>query len=281
MTMRIPIEDFFEDIIAKTMRGRGISETQLAAVTGENPDTLRRLCRGDFCDETALRKVAEALNLDPNALIVSASQAWYPRTVELDGLEIFNTPYRDMRVNAFLVWDSDTKEAACFDSGTDSAPIKAMAEELGLRLRQIFITHTHNDHIADLDRLRSGAAVDGDDVRVFSNQREPWPGSETFAEGDEFSIGQLSVVTLTTSGHSVGGTTYFIQGLARPVAIVGDAMFAGSMGGGMVSFDDAWKNNREKILTLPDDTVICPGHGPMSSVGEEKRHNPFFAEEFT
>lgn len=48
----------------------------------------------------------------------------------------------------------------------------------------------------------------------------------------------------------------------------------------MVSFEDAWNNNREKILTLPDETIICPGHGPMSSVGEEKRNNPFFAGEF-
>ena len=66
-------------------------------------------------------------------------------------------------------------------------------------------------------------------------------------------------------------------GLARPIAIVGDSLFAGSMGGGNVSYNDAVKNNLEKILTLPDDTIICPGHGPMTSVGEEKKHNPFFA----
>jgi len=88
------------------------------------------------------------------------------------------------------------------------------------------------------------------------------------------------VKSYTTSGHSVGGTTYLIEGLERPIAVVGDAMFAGSMGGGMVSFPDAWKNNREKILTLPDETILCPGHGPMTSVGEEKRNNPFFAAEF-
>jgi len=69
-------------------------------------------------------------------------------------------------------------------------------------------------------------------------------------------------------------------GLARPVAIVGDSMFAGSMGGGSVSYKDAVQNNFEKILTLPDDTIICPGHGPMTSVGEEKKHNPFFAGRF-
>jgi glyoxylase-like metal-dependent hydrolase (beta-lactamase superfamily II) len=67
-----------------------------------------------------------------------------------------------------------------------------------------------------------------------------------------------------------------IDGLARPVAIVGDAIFAGSMGGGGVDYGAALKTNRAEILTLPDDTVICPGHGPLTSVGGQKIHNPFF-----
>ena len=71
-----------------------------------------------------------------------------------------------------------------------------------------------------------------------------------------------------------------VNGLARPIAIVGDSLFAGSMGGGTVSYPDAVQNNLAKILTLPDDTIICPGHGPMTSVGEEKKHNPFFAARF-
>jgi glyoxylase-like metal-dependent hydrolase (beta-lactamase superfamily II) len=61
------------------------------------------------------------------------------------------------------------------------------------------------------------------------------------------------------------------------MAIVGDSLFAGSMGGGNVSYQDALGNNLEKILTLSDDTIICPGHGPMTTVIEEKRHNAFFA----
>jgi hydroxyacylglutathione hydrolase len=65
--------------------------------------------------------------------------------------------------------------------------------------------------------------------------------------------------------------------LPRPIAVVGDSIFAGSMGGGNVSYKEAIKNNVEKILTLPDETIICPGHGPMTTVGEEKAHNPFFA----
>ena len=72
--------------------------------------------------------------------------------------------------------------------------------------------------------------------------------------------------------------TYLIKGLERTVAIVGDAIFAGSMGGGMVSYDDALRTNKEKILSLSEDTILCPGHGPMTTISEEKANNPFFPE---
>ncbi|MEM1442763.1 MAG: MBL fold metallo-hydrolase [Verrucomicrobiota bacterium] len=276
MTATIPIEDFFEDIIAKSMRGRHVSISELAESTGVATDILDRLLRGEFCDEPALLKVATALHLDPQALTMSASKVWSPRPVSIDGLTQFNTPYRDMRVNAFLIWDPASMSGAAFDTGTDSTLISEKATELGVSIKQIFLTHTHNDHIADLDRLR----IASEEAIAYSNELEPWPATENFSEGTGFTIGDLRVSTLTTSGHSPGGTTYFIEGLERPVAVVGDAMFAGSMGGGMISFEDAWRNNREKILTLPDDTILCPGHGPMTSVGEEKRNNPFFAAEF-
>lgn len=274
----IPIEDFFEDIIAKTMRGRGITEAELASKTGEPADLLHRLCRGEFCDESALPKVARALGLDQDALVVSASKAWYPKPVAIDGLAIFNTPYRDMRVNAFLIWDPETKKAACFDTGTDCSELVEKGAAEDLTIESIFITHTHNDHIADLPRLKKKLAEQVKEI--YSNKKEPYPSTQTFVAGDQFSIGNLKVDTHTTSGHSVGGTTYVISGLERPIAVVGDAIFAGSMGGGIVSFEDAWQNNLKKILTLADETIICPGHGPMSSVGEEKKHNPFFAGEF-
>ena len=91
-------------------------------------------------------------------------------------------------------------------------------------------------------------------------------------------IDSLSIKAKHTHGHSVGGMTYLIEGLAKPVAVVGDAIFAGSMGGGMVSYEDALLTNREKIMSLPDDTILCPGHGPLTTVGEEMQNNPFFPE---
>jgi len=115
-------------------------------------------------------------------------------------------------------------------------------------------------------------------VRVVVNGREPVAGAERFDVGANFSIGGLKVGTRSTRGHSPAGTTYVIEGLSRPIAIVGDAIFAQSMGGGVISFHDALATNRSEIFTLSDETVVCPGHGPMSSVGEEKAHNPFFPE---
>ena len=70
----------------------------------------------------------------------------------------------------------------------------------------------------------------------------------------------------------------FLNGLSKPVAIVGDAIFAGSMGGGKISYADALRTNREKIMSLSDETILCPGHGPLTTVMEEKCNNPFFPE---
>ena len=128
-----------------------------------------------------------------------------------------------------------------------------------------------HDHIFDLDRLKEKTGA-----TAYVSQREPIDGAETFADGKTFMIGSIKVETRRTSGHARGGITYFITGLQKPLAIVGDALFAGSMGGGMVNFDEALKTTRENILSLPDETIVCSGHGPLTTVGEEKIHNPFF-----
>ena len=273
--MNIPIEDFFEDILGKAMRGLGIQAQQLSEITGVSVETIQKLAEGQITDENALRSLASALELDPDALVISAKKEWYPQPVDLDGLQQFNTPWHDMLVNAFLVWDPKTRIAAAFDTGTDANKILSTAKALDLKIESIFITHTHGDHIADLETLITGC---GTETPTYANRLESLPNVVEFDEGTAFAIGNLRVHTFTTSGHSIGGTTYLVEGLEQPIAIVGDAMFAGSMGGGQISFTDALENNRNKILTLPDETILCPGHGPMSTIAEEKAHNPFFPE---
>jgi glyoxylase-like metal-dependent hydrolase (beta-lactamase superfamily II) len=113
---------------------------------------------------------------------------------------------------------------------------------------------------------------------VFASRREPVPGAELIEPGAEFRFSDLRINARLTRGHSPGGLTYVVRGLDRLVAVVGDALFAGSMGGGGVSWADALATNRREIFTFPDDTLVCPGHGPMTTVGQEKAHNPFYPE---
>jgi len=274
----IELEDFFEDVIGKTLRGTGMADGVLSFLTNVSTGDIAKLKDGDF-DEAAVRAVAPALGLDADSLVELANRSWRPEAVELDGLRQFNTvfdpdPDDMMTVNSYLVWDPQTKEAALFDTGADADTALAAVKELGLELKTLFITHSHIDHI--IDREKVIAAHPG--IRVLVNGKEPVAGAERFSAGDTFSIGTLRVTTRLTWGHSPAGTTYVVHGLARQVGIVGDAIFAQSMGGGVVSFHDAIATNREQIFTLEDQTILCPGHGPMTSVGEEKAHNPFFPE---
>lgn len=268
---KIAIEDYFEDILGKALRGLGLSEQDLCARAGIFPRALRSLMEG-VVDEAALRKVAPCLNLDAGKLVVSANKSWYPEAEAPEGLACVNTPYHDMRVNAYVVWDPASRRAALFDTGADAGGLLSIVAKRDLSVEHVFLTHAHADHVADLDRVRLACPA----APVWSGRKEAAHGARFFDEGESFAIGALGVETRLTWGHSPGGITYVISGLARPVAIVGDAVFAGSMGGGKVSYDDALTTNRDKILSLPGETVLCPGHGPLTSVEEERRHNPFF-----
>jgi glyoxylase-like metal-dependent hydrolase (beta-lactamase superfamily II) len=271
----IPLEDNAGDIIGKAQRGLGISDSELAKKAGVSAETIRKLRDGDF-DESGLVGVAPVLGLDGDALGEIAKREWRPKKTEsLDGLEQFATDYNGMAVNAYLVWDPATRAAAAFDTGADSREMLRLAKRQKLNLQLILLTHAHPDHVADLPALREETGAN-----VFTPAREPVPGAEPIDEGKKFRLGNLQIDTRLTWGHSPGGMTYVVMGLARPVAIVGDSLFAGSMGGGNVSYRDALQNNLDKILALPDETIICPGHGPMTTVGEEKQHNPFFAAKF-
>ena len=268
----IPLEDNVGDIIGKAQRGLGVSDSELAKKAGIDLQTIRKLREGDF-DETALRSVAPVLGLAAGPLCELANGEWRPERIdERDGFAQFNTRYHDMTVNAYLVWDPASRVAAAFDTGADSSEMVRFASRHKLNVQLILLTHAHPDHVADLPRLREETGAD-----VFVPAREPVSGAEPIDEGKHFHVGSLEIDTRLTWGHSQGGITYVVTGLARPIAIVGDSLFAGSMGGGNISYPEALRNNLDKILTLPDETIICPGHGPMTTVGEEKEHNAFFA----
>ena len=187
---------------------------------------------------------------------------------------MFTTPFGDgMTVNNFLVWDSATRAAAVFDTGTSIAALLTRVAAEALRVESIFLTHTHPDHIAQLAEL---AAATG--ATVYTHKREPVAVPATVFSGkNTFACGGLAIRTRETWGHSPGMTTFVVDGLPHRLAGVGDAVFSGSMGGSADFFAEQKRHNAEEIFTLPDDTILAPGHGPLTTVGWEKKHNPFFA----
>jgi glyoxylase-like metal-dependent hydrolase (beta-lactamase superfamily II) len=269
--MNIPLEDNVSDIIGKAQR-LGISDSQLAERAGISVEKVREL-RGAGADAKTLELVAPILKLNASALARLASGTWEPEQIpQIDGLAQFNTTYGDMTVNAYLVWDPATRDAVAFDTGADCSGMLRHIEKKKVSVRLILLTHAHPDHVADLRRLTTAI-----DAPVYISELEPEEGAQPMAEGKRFEVGPLKIEARLTSGHSRGGMTYVVTGAERPIAIVGDSLFAGSMGGGNVSYEDALRNNREKILTLAEETIICPGHGPMTTVAKEKLDNPFFA----
>jgi len=271
--MAIPLEDNVSDIIGKAQRGLGISDSQLAERAGVSVDQVRKVRSGDLSGDVVDR-VAPILKLSAPALRKLAAGDWNPEAiVDIDGLAMFNTTYGDMTVNAYLIWDPATRDAVAFDTGADCSPMLKRIADDHLKVRMILLTHAHPDHVADLRRLRKAT-----DAPIYISELEPEEGAESIPEGKHFEVGTLAIEARLTSGHSPGGMTYVVTGLERPVAVAGDSLFAGSMGGGNVSYEDALRNNREKILSLPDETIVCPGHGPLTTVGKEKRENAFFAE---
>lgn len=269
---RIPLEDEFVDIVGKAQRGLGLGNRALAEKTGLTDDQLESLKKKQ-ADEESIRKLADALGLDSGSLTAIARGEWYPEFPDsIDGLVMANTPFDDMTTNAYVIWAPQSRDAFVIDTGTDASPLLRVCRENDLKIHGILLTHTHGDHVAELTRLK-----DETGATAFVHEHEAIPEAEAFAEGKTFEAGPLRIGTRLTSGHSAGGTTFVVSGLSMRVAITGDSIFAGSMGGGMVSYSDQKRNIQEKILTLPADTLLFPGHGPPTSVEQELQHNPFFA----
>lgn len=274
--MAIPLEDTVADIIGKAQRGLGLSDGELADLLGVEETKLAELKKVAGVPAAEVETLARALELGPRSLIAIAEGTYTPQvTPPTDGFFAANTAFNDMTVNAYLVWDPATKLAAAFDTGGDAMPLVEEIARRKLTLQDIYLTHAHADHVMELDRL---LAKVGGSVGVHVSGAEPIPDAALFQPGVTFALGKLQIETRDTSGHSPGGTTYHIHGLNVPLAIVGDALFAGSVGGIRADYHASLRRIRDNILSAQDGTILAPGHGPLTTVKQEKERNPFFPE---
>jgi len=267
----IPLEDNFADVLGKALRGLKLDGRGAAAKAGIAAEAVRSLLSGQF-DESAARALASVVGINPDALVRLARGKYAPSVDCPPAIVMVTTPFGGMTVNAYILWDGNNRDAAIFDTGADAAPILEAVASLGLNVISIFLTHSHADHIHALAELKDKLGVE-----AWSSEHEPVRGTNHFRPGDLFNAGQHFIRTRLTPGHSPGGTTFVIEGRIVQAAVVGDALFAGSIGGVNDGYAATLENIRREILSLPPDAIICPGHGPMTSVAQEKANNPFFA----
>ncbi|MDB6129758.1 MAG: Transcriptional regulator, family [Verrucomicrobiales bacterium] len=271
------LEDHFGDVIRKARAAADVQVGSAAAAAGITSAQLEEVeSSGKLYPGMKVDSLASTLRLKPNKL-VALSKGYHPKEQDLGQwreLRQITSEGEGMTVNAYFVWDEVSREAVLFDTGFDEKPIFQLIEENSLTLKHIFITHSHHDHVHALGAIRAKFPK----TRIHSGSKNA-PAEQRTRSNDFIHLGSLRITNRETPGHAEDGLTFIIGNWpedAPHVAIVGDAIFAGSMGRGNISWQVAKDKVVEQIFSLPAETLICPGHGPVTTVEEEKANNPFF-----
>lgn len=206
-----------------------------------------------------------------------------------------------LMVNCYIVGDEETGEAAVFDPGGHGDRILEVLEEHKLKVKYIVNTHTHFDHVGANKALQDAtgapilthqeeapalASASGQ-AAMFNSESADSAASGFIQDGDVLETGSVRFRVIDLRGHSIAGLGFVfegdldLEGKQQPVRMVicGDALFAGGIGATdhpQGNLPLLLENIRNKIFTLSDETLVLPGHGPITTVGDEKRSNPFF-----
>ena len=200
-------------------------------------------------------------------------------------------PVGPLQCNCSVIGDQTTREAMVIDPGDDIDDILALIAKHNLQVKQIVITHAHIDHVGGAMKLRAatGAPIllNQNDYALLKmlDAQAAWIGvappgkveiDQSVAQADTVKAGPLAASVIHTPGHTEGSICLYFPEEKKLIA--GDTLFAGSIGrtdlpGG--SFEKIIRSLHQKVLALPDETVVIPGHGPLTTIGEERESNPF------
>ncbi|PYV81000.1 MAG: MBL fold metallo-hydrolase [Acidobacteria bacterium] len=200
-------------------------------------------------------------------------------------------PVGPLQCNCSIIGDETTREAMVIDPGDDIAEVLSLLQKHNLQVKQIVITHAHIDHVGGAMKLRTATGapilINENDYALLKmlDVQAAWLGMQnpgkveianSLAESDKVQAGALVANVIHTPGHTEGSICLYFPDEQKLIA--GDTLFAGSIGrtdlpGG--SFDKIIRSLHGKLLALPDETVVVPGHGPLTSIGEERQSNPF------
>lgn len=193
--------------------------------------------------------------------------------------------------NCYIIGDDESNIGAIIDPGDEADRILQTAKKTGLEFKYILNTHAHIDHVCGVQDVKNALHIPfylhKDDLILLQNLPKQAAMFGIFVDAvpdvdffygteTQISIGELTAQIFHTPGHSPGGVCLYFK--SDNIVFGGDVLFNGSIGrtdlyGG--DYDTLIHVIREKLFTLPDETLVYPGHGPLTSIGHEKRYNPF------
>lgn len=206
-------------------------------------------------------------------------------------LNISSLTVGELAVNCWFLVNGDTKEALVFDPGDEAARIKAYADQKGWTIQAILLTHGHADHMGGAEELAASTHTSVyayeteedlllnavNNMSPFICQKAITLAADVFVkDGQELTLAGMHLKVFHTPGHTPGGCSYYCQ--EAGCVFSGDTLFQGSVGrsdfpGGSMS--QLVRSVKEKLFPLPEDTKVYPGHGEATTIGYEKKYNPF------
>lgn len=203
-------------------------------------------------------------------------------------MQIKRIPAGVYAANCYIIMDEDTKETAVIDPGGEADTLIKAIKDMNAKVKYILLTHGHADHTGAAvqlkNELNTPVYISEDDYKLINNGEFMYGDiagnvDKYINEGDIFTIGSIKIKSILTPGHTPGGVCFLVDDMV----FTGDTLFQGSIGrtdlaGG--NFETIIKSIKEKLIKLPDDITVFPGHGSESSIGREKVQNPFLSDEY-
>jgi hydroxyacylglutathione hydrolase len=275
---RAPLEDELGDVLEKALRLANLGPDALAARAGVDVARVRDALdyRPDFSADE-IRRLAAALGLNEVGLAALAAGRYpLPDIASLPCcLYPLRTPHGVGVANAYLVADCPQAHGLLFDTGPDAATLRRVWPARIRKIDAIFLTHAEAEHIGGLAELRA----ENPDVAIHAPAGAGVPGARPLGEGEVVEVAGFTVRAWSTPGHAAAHNCYEVRATRAPAGVAllvsGDLLFAGSAGGCYFSAPLLREGLRRLFAGLPDETVVAPGHGPLTTLGHERKFNPF------
>jgi glyoxylase-like metal-dependent hydrolase (beta-lactamase superfamily II) len=274
------LEDDFCDIIKKARTGQGLGLDQVCASSGLDATTLRELESGRRAPaREEVLALSAALRLDGPKLAAIACDHWqpaHPTRRAAQDVVLVRGDIGGYEVKGYLFYDPATRDAVMLDTGYNPEAMLRALEKERLTLTAVCLTHGHADHAGGLDAILARHPVPvyiGEGDWNLLGWQPPAALRKFVGDGGMIRVGGQAVTFIATPGHTPGGVCY----RTGAYCFVGDTLFAGSIGRANPStlYPTHLESVRTRVLTLPETFILFPGHGPSTTVREEKAHNPF------